>query len=153
MLLLDTQRTLVFSYPEILPHTTSQNSFCNLSLSIQLYICYLSWWYMKNCWRLKNNICWIVQIYEFIGLLKKKCYIKKFCIRCTLLPHHTTLLENQSKYPRYNVKCRGKQYTTWNIVRIVSRFPRYISCYIAESGLPLGQCIHTHTLFTRVREF
>ena len=26
--------------------------------------------------------------------------------------------------------------TTWNI----PRFPRYISCYIAESWLPLGQC-------------
>ena len=27
------------------------------------------------------------------------------------------------------------------IFRLVSRFPRYISLYIAESRLPLGQCI------------
>ena len=26
------------------------------------------------------------------------------------------------------------------LFRVVSRFPRYISCYIAESRLPLGQC-------------
>ena len=26
------------------------------------------------------------------------------------------------------------------IFRVVSRFPRYISCYIAEQLLPLGQC-------------
>ena len=27
------------------------------------------------------------------------------------------------------------------IFRLVSRFPRYISCFISESRLPLGQCI------------
>ena len=27
------------------------------------------------------------------------------------------------------------------IFRVVSGFPRYISCYIAENGIPLGQCI------------
>ena len=41
-------------------------------------------------------------------------------------------------------------YITWNveenlilhvIFRVVSRFPRYISCYIAESRLSLGQCM------------
>ena len=26
------------------------------------------------------------------------------------------------------------------IFRVVSRFPRYISCYIAERRFPLGQC-------------
>ena len=26
------------------------------------------------------------------------------------------------------------------IFRVVSRFPRYISCYTAENQLPLGQC-------------
>ena len=26
------------------------------------------------------------------------------------------------------------------LFRVVSRFPRYISCYIAESRFPLGQC-------------
>ena len=27
------------------------------------------------------------------------------------------------------------------IFRVVSRFPSYISCYIAESRFPFGQCI------------
>ena len=27
------------------------------------------------------------------------------------------------------------------IFRLVSRFPNYISCYIAENRLPLGQCV------------
>ena len=49
---------------------------------------------------------------------------------------------------------------TWNVVenmilhelfRLVSRFPRYISCYIAESQwLPLGQC--THLLFVGLKK-
>ena len=52
----------------------------------------------------------------------------------------STLLEKQSKFPRYNMKCGGKPVTTCNIPRIVSCFPRYFSCYIAESRLPLGQC-------------
>ena len=37
------------------------------------------------------------------------------------------------------MKCRGKPDTTWNIPPR-SRFPCYISCYIAESRLHLGQC-------------
>ena len=37
------------------------------------------------------------------------------------------------------MKCRGKRYTTRNIPRSIS-FPRYISWYIAENRLPLGQC-------------
>ena len=28
---------------------------------------------------------------------------------------HPTLLEKQSKFPRYNMKCRGRHDTTWNI--------------------------------------
>ena len=28
-----------------------------------------------------------------------------------------------------------------DIFRVVSRFPRYISCYIEESRLLLGQCV------------
>ena len=49
--------------------------------------------------------------------------------------------------PKSNPKFRD---ITWNVVenrilheifRVVSRFPRYISCYIAENRFPLGQCI------------
>ena len=32
------------------------------------------------------------------------------------------------------------------IFRVVSRFPRYISCYIAENQLPLGQCCPGHLI-------
>ena len=53
---------------------------------------------------------------------------------------YVTLSKKKSIFPRYNMKCRGKRGTTWNIPRIVSRFPRYISCSIAENRLPLGQC-------------
>ena len=36
-----------------------------------------------------------------------------------------TLLEKQSKFPRKNMKCRGKPDTTVHeIFRVVSRFPR-----------------------------
>ena len=43
----------------------------------------------------------------------------------------------------------------WNVVEnmikheffcVVSRFPRYISCYIAESPFPLGQCRWAHKI-------
>ena len=57
-----------------------------------------------------------------------------------LVHSYTTLSEKQSKFPRYNMKSRGKRDTTHEIFPVVSRFPRYISCYIAESRLPLGQC-------------
>ena len=57
-----------------------------------------------------------------------------------------TLLAEQSKFPRYNMKCRGKRDTTWNITRNVSRFPRYISSYISESRLPLGQCTYSKNI-------
>ena len=42
-----------------------------------------------------------------------------------------TLLEKQSKFLRYNMKCRGKHDTTWNIPR---SFPHYISCYSIYCG-------------------
>ena len=39
------------------------------------------------------------------------------------------------------MKGRGKRDTTVHVIfRVVSRFPRYISCYIAENRLLLGQC-------------
>ena len=57
-------------------------------------------------------------------------YIYKLTSQFDRLP--ITLLEKQSKFPRYNMKCR--------IFCAVSRFPHHISCYIAESRLPLGQC-------------
>ena len=33
------------------------------------------------------------------------------------------------------------------LFRVVSRFPRYISCYIAENGFPLGQCMFIYSFF------
>ena len=52
---------------------------------------------------------------------------------------HHTLSEKQSKFPRYNMKCSGKHYTIREIFRVVSRFLRYISCYIAENRFSLAQ--------------
>ena len=57
---------------------------------------------------------------------------------------HLTLSEKESKFPRYNMKCKGKHdiiITVHEIFLVVSCFPRFISCYIAENQLPLGQCI------------
>ena len=36
-----------------------------------------------------------------------------------------------------------------DIFRVVSRFPRYISCYIAENRLPLGQCKESTVWFSQ----
>ena len=51
-----------------------------------------------------------------------------------------------STFLRYNMKFRGKHYTTVHkIVRVVlyHAFPaiQYISCSIVESRFPVGQCI------------
>ena len=52
-----------------------------------------------------------------------------------------TLLEKQSKFPRYTVAWKVEEnLKLQEIFRVVSGFPRYISCYIAESQLPLWQC-------------
>ena len=85
---------------------------------------------------------WEIALGELIGMKSRRV----FCVYSasasevgTHAPFRATLLENQSKFPRYNMKCRGKHNTTRNFVRSIS-FSRYISCYIAESRLPLGQC-------------
>ena len=44
----------------------------------------------------------------------------------------------------FNTKCWGKRETTQNIQRVESRFTCYISCYIAENRLPLGQCMRVN---------
>ena len=38
------------------------------------------------------------------------------------------------------MKCRGKHDTTWTIPRSITLFLSYISRYIGENQLPLGQC-------------
>ena len=40
-----------------------------------------------------------------------------------------TLLEKQSKVPRYNMKCRGKPDTTWNIPRSITFSPLHFMLY------------------------
>ena len=48
------------------------------------------------------------------------------------------------------MKCRGKADTTVHeLFRVVSRIPHYISCYITESRLPLGQCRVTSDITTQ----
>ena len=48
-------------------------------------------------------------------------------------------------------------YNVHEHLRVVSRFPRYMSCYIAENRIPLGQCssitIHPCSVVMYVREF
>ena len=39
------------------------------------------------------------------------------------------------------MRCSGKHDTTVHeLFRVVSRFPRYISCYIVENQFPLEEC-------------
>ena len=62
-------------------------------------------------------------------------------VACSEMCIPITLSKNLSKYPRYNMKCRGKRDTgtTWIIPRSIS-FSRYLLFHIAWNRLPLGQC-------------
>ena len=44
-----------------------------------------------------------------------------------------TLLEKQSKLPRYNMKCRGKSDTTWTIPRSITFSPLHFMLYRGKS--------------------
>ena len=44
-----------------------------------------------------------------------------------------TLLEKQSKFPRYNMKCRRKPDTTWNIPRSITFSPQHFMLYRGKS--------------------
>ena len=44
----------------------------------------------------------------------------------------SALLEKQSKFPRYNMKCRGKRDTTWNIPRNITFSPLHFMLYHGE---------------------
>ena len=62
----------------------------------------------------------------------------------TAMTKFFSLLEKQSKFPRYNMKCEENvmlQYMKY--CAQYHRFPSYISSYIAESQLHLGQCSST----------
>ena len=55
-----------------------------------------------------------------------------------------------SRFPRY-ISCYIAENVVENMIlheifRVVSRFPHYISCYIAESRFPLGQCTTSYQL-------
>ena len=58
----------------------------------------------------------------------KNCFnslpLQLFCI---------TLLEKQSKFPRYNMKCRGKPVPTWNIPRSITFSPLHFMLYRGKS--------------------
>ena len=57
-----------------------------------------------------------------------------------------TLLEKQSKFPRYNIKCRVKPdtSTTWNIPRSITFFPLHFMLYRGKS-LSFGT-VYTYSL-------
>ena len=59
-----------------------------------------------------------------------------------------TLSKRKSKFPRYDMKCRGKRDNLRNIPRSISFPLLYVSCYISENlyTVPLGQC--TSTVYT-----
>ena len=46
---------------------------------------------------------------------------------------HATLSEKQSKFPRYNLKCRGKHDTTRNILRSITPSPLHFMLYRLKS--------------------
>ena len=47
----------------------------------------------------------------------------------------SALLEKQSKFPRYNMKCRGKRDTTWNIPRSITFSPVHFMLYHRKSAI------------------
>ena len=51
-------------------------------------------------------------------------------ISCPAL--HPTLLEKQSKFPRYNMKCRGKPFTTRTIPRSITFSPLHFILHISR---------------------
>ena len=72
---------------------------------------------------------------------------KQLCLQPTTIEAFSKVLisvhcpKSKPNFTRYNMKCSGKHDTTVHeLFRVVSRCPRYISCYIAENGFPSGQC-------------
>ena len=64
-----------------------------------------------------------------------------FLVNSPAMGIYYTLSEKQYKFPRYNMKCTVMENMTLHeLFREVSRFSHYISCYIAENRLSLGQC-------------
>ena len=54
-----------------------------------------------------------------------------------LWEYSCTLLEKQSKQPRFNMKCRGKPDTTWNIPRSITFSPLQFMSY-REKSISVG---------------
>ena len=57
---------------------------------------------------------------------------------------HGTLLEKQSKFPRYNMKCRGKPYTAWNLPHSITFSPLNFMLYRRKSiSFGTGYIVYT----------
>ena len=89
-----------------------------------------SWKLLHNCFK-KNYLTFSVKLDSVRTMFTVTCYgVGRVTTHCP--------------------KCKQTfRDITWNVVenmilheifRVVSRFPRYISCYIAENRFPLGQC-------------
>ena len=52
---------------------------------------------------------------------------------CLAIMIYCTLLEKQSKFPRYNMKCRGKHDSTLNIPRSITFSPLHFMLYRGKS--------------------
>ena len=52
---------------------------------------------------------------------------------CTMIKLSTALLEKQSKFPRYNMKYRGKRDTSWTILRSITFSLLHFKLYRGQS--------------------
>ena len=128
-----------------------QQCYCKLILIFDEIFHYIWWDIFIICWKIQTRNIPVLHIVN--NKFKRKQILLKPCISddastvsyvfqwifCPI-----TLLEKESKLPWYNMKRKVEENVILHeIFRLVSRFPRYISCSIAESRLPLGQCIPT----------
>ena len=67
-------------------------------------------------------------MYEYVVALSLDAMLTN-CPKPQLWPIIHTLLEKQPKFPWYNMKCRGKHDTTWNIPRNITFSPVHFMLY------------------------
>ena len=91
--------------------------------------------YEHSCyfWRLKNVSLFIfklfLELHSEVNMTGDKGETQKLYIVCIV----HTLLEKQSKFPRYNMKCRRKPDTTWNIPRSITFTTQHFMLYRGKS--------------------
>ena len=74
--------------------------------------------------------------YAYLFSTSVGCGLREMDCRLTQTfwnPPTPTLLEKQSKFPRYNMKCRGKPNTTWTIPHSITFPPLHFMLYRGKS--------------------